>query len=107
MAREYVGVPRNEDAATATVERPHVPLGLTPETLLALQRTAGNQAVMRAVGVELRQAPPPRPMDPASGRASPENRELASEIDTVAQLPDAQIEKERHSAAYKVGSVDG
>jgi hypothetical protein len=108
MARTHAEAPRNEDAAaTATLERPQIARGLTPERVLALQRTAGNQAVMRAVTVELRQAPPPPPMPPASDRASPENRGLAAEIDTVAQLPDAQIEKERHQAAYKVGSVDG
>ncbi len=108
MARTHAGAPREEHAApTVARPRPELTLGFTPETILALQRTAGNQAVARAVSVELRQAPPPPPMPPASDRASPENRDLATEIDTVAQLPDAQIEKERHAAAYKVGSVDG
>src|SRR3954471_10648554 len=108
MARTHAGARRDGHAAPAEApRRPELTLGLTPETILALQRTAGNQAVARAVTVELRQAPPPPPMPPASERASPENRDLATEIDTVAQLPDAQIEKERHQAAYKVGSADG
>jgi hypothetical protein len=108
MARTHAEAPREEHAApTVAPRRPELTLGLTPETILALQRTAGNQAVMRAVGVELRQAPSPPPMAPASDRTSPENRDLAKEIDTVAQLPNAQLEKERHQAAYKVGSADG
>jgi hypothetical protein len=108
MARTHAGAQREELAApTATPARPELSRALTPETVIALQRTAGNQAVARAVTVELRRPPPPPPIPPASDRASPENRDLAAEIDTVAQLPDAQIEKERHSAAYKVGSVDG
>src|SRR4051812_6872948 len=108
MARTYAGARRDGHAAPAEApRRPELTLGLTPETILALQRSAGNQAVARAVTVELRQAPPPPPMPPASERASPENRDLATEIDTVAQLPDVQIEKERHQAAYKAGSVDG
>jgi hypothetical protein len=108
MARTHAEAPREEVAApTVALARPELQRGFTPEAILALQRTAGNQAVMRAVSVELRQAPAPPPMPPASDRASPENRDLAAEIDSVAQLPDAQIEKERHQAAYKVGSVDG
>lgn len=107
MARTHdAEAPRGDEAATAAPERPQIALGLAPKTILALQRSAGNQAVMRAVSVELRQAPT-RPMPPASERASPENRDLAAEIDTVAQLPDARLEKERHSAAYQVGSGDG
>ena len=50
MARTHAEAPRKEDAAaTATLERPRIARGLTPERVLALQRTAGNQAVMRAV----------------------------------------------------------
>src|SRR3954447_25531581 len=108
MARTHEGAQRTDVAAPVVgLERPALMQGFTPEAILALQRTAGNQAVARAVSVELRQAPSPPPMPPASERASPENVDLATEIDTVAQLPDAQLEKERHSAAYKAGSVDG
>ncbi len=108
MRRTYEPARRDDQAAPAPVRtRADLALALTPDAILALQRTAGNQKVLRAVTVELRKEPPPPPMPPASGRASPENRELAAEIDVVAQLPDAQLEKQRHQAAYAVGSSDG
>ncbi len=112
MGRTHEPARRDDQAAPPPVPVPvrtraELALALTPDTILALQRTAGNQKVLRAVTVELRKEPPPPPMPPASERASPENRELAAEIDTVAQLPDAQIEKQRHQAAYAVGSSDG
>jgi hypothetical protein len=97
------GVPE----APASGRGPEPIRALTPTTILALQRTAGNQAVARAVTVELRKEPPPPPIPPASERATPENRHLAAEIDDVAQLPDAQIEQRRHAAASQVGRSDG
>jgi hypothetical protein len=97
------GVPE----APASGRGPEPIRALTPTTILALQRTAGNQAVARAVTVELRKEPPPPPMPPASERATPENRHLAAEIDDVAQLPDAQIEQRRHAVASQVGRSDG
>jgi hypothetical protein len=107
MARAHTAVPRSElQVPAAAPERPALAEALTPDRLLALQRTAGNQAVTRVV-VELRQPPAPPPMPPAGDRATPENRALAAEIDTVAQLPDAQLERARNQAAYKVGSADG
>src|SRR4051812_44363712 len=109
MERAFEPAPREEPEGPA-VARPNTRsgplLGLTPETVLALQRTAGNQAVMRAVTVELRKEPPP-PMPPASERATPENRKLAEEIDTVAQLPDAKLSEQRAVAANQTGRTSG
>ena len=108
MGHTHAGAPREEHAApTVAPPRPELTLGFTPQTILALQRTAGNQAVTRAVTAELRQAPPPPPMPPASERASPENRHLAAEIDTVAQLPDAKLEDQRAVAANQTGRTSG
>src|SRR3954466_14126472 len=100
---------REEPAArrAAVPPRPALTLGFTPETVLALQRTAGNQAVMRAVTVELRKEPPPPPMPPAGARATPENRKLAEEIDSVAQLPDAKLSEQRAVAANQTGRTSG
>src|SRR3954466_6334589 len=100
---------REEPAArrAAVPPRPALALGFTPETILALQRTAGNQAVMRAVTVELRKEPPPPPMPPPSERAAPENRHLAAEIDTAAQLPDAKVSEQRAVTVNQVGRTYG
>src|SRR3954466_6087025 len=100
---------REEPAArrAAVPPRPALTLGFTPETILALQRTAGNQAVARAVTVELRKEPPPPPMPAAGERATPENRHLSEEIDTVAELPNAQIEERRAVASNQVGRTSG
>jgi hypothetical protein len=81
--------------------------GFTPDAILALQRTAGNQAVARAVSVELRQAPPRPPQPPASDRATPENRAMASEIDTVDKLDDSALDRQRAQAAKQVAATDG
>src|SRR3954468_6897182 len=110
MERAFEPAPREESEGPA-VARPNTGsgplLGLTPETVLALQRTAGNQAVMRAVTVELRKEPPPPPMPPAGERATPENRKLAEEIDTVAQLPDAKLSEQRAVTANQTGRTSG
>jgi hypothetical protein len=80
---------------------------MSPETILALQRTAGNQAVVRRVAVELRQAPP-RPKQPsASEQASPENRHLAAEIDSVDALDDKALDKQRADNAKQVAESEG
>src|SRR4051812_14969781 len=109
MESAFEPAPREEPEAPAVARpntRPGPLLGLTPETVLALQHTAGNQAVMRAVTVELRKEPPP-PMPPASERATPENRKLAEEIDTVALLPDAKLSEQRAVAANQTGRTSG
>ena len=63
MGRTHAGARREDHAApTQAPARPELTLGLNPETILALQRTAGNQAVLRAVTVELRKEPPPPPI---------------------------------------------
>src|SRR3954453_21705548 len=80
---------------------------ISPETRLARQRTAGNQAVVRRVTVELRQAPP-RPKQPsASEQASPENRHLAAEIDSVDALDDTSLDKSRAENAKQVAQTEG
>jgi hypothetical protein len=80
---------------------------LSPATILALQRTAGNQAVVRRVAVELRQAPPRPKLPPASDQASPENRHLAAEIDTVDALDDKALDKQRADNAKQVAESEG
>src|SRR4051794_21704596 len=107
MEREFEPSPREAPVAAPRSPQAGPLLGLTPATILALQRTAGNQAVARAVTVELRKEPPPPPMPPALERATPENRELATEIDTVAQLPDAKLEERRAVAANQAGRTSG
>src|SRR6185437_8163940 len=99
--------PSREDARPRPPAPAELTLGLTPKTILALQRTAGNQVVMRAVTVELRKEPPPPPMPPGGDRATPENRHLAEEIDTVAELPNAQLEERRAVASNQVGRTSG
>jgi hypothetical protein len=81
--------------------------GFTPEAILALQRTAGNQAVARAVSVELRQAPPRPPQPTASERATPENRAIAGAIDTVDTLDDTALKGQRAQAAKQVAGSEG
>ncbi|HEX6024507.1 MAG TPA: hypothetical protein VFZ00_21130 [Solirubrobacter sp.] len=98
------------EAELAKVSRPRVTPrtgGLTPATILALQRTAGNAAVARHVTVELRQAPPRPSRVPASDQASPENTGLAAQIDEVDKLDDAALEKQRAANATKVAETEG
>jgi len=80
---------------------------LTPAVILALQRTAGNQAVARRVAVELRQAPPRPKLPSASEQASPENRHLAAEIDSVDALDDTSLDKSRAENAKQVAETEG
>src|SRR4051794_24267537 len=80
---------------------------MTPAMILALQRTAGNQAVVRRVAVELRQAPPRPKLPPASEQASPENRHLAAEIDSVDALDDKGLDKARAENAKQVAETEG
>ncbi len=104
-------VERGQEAEHRPAPAPgNAPAGrrLDPATILALQRTAGNQAVARQVSVELRQAPPPQPKSPpASEQASPENRQLAAEIDTVDQLDDKAFDKQRGENAKQVAETEG
>src|SRR3954451_15768032 len=80
---------------------------MTPAMILALQRTAGNQAVVRRVTAELRQAPPRPKLPPASAQASPENRQLAADIDDVDKLDDAGLDKQRAENAKQVAETEG
>src|SRR5689334_6278459 len=80
---------------------------LSPAAILALQRTAGNQAVVRRVAVELRQAPPRPKLPSASDQASPENRHLAADIDSVDALDDKALGKERAANAMQVAETEG
>jgi len=107
MERAFEPSPRETPAVARPRERAEPLLAFTPETILALQRSAGNQAVARAVTVELRKEPPPPAMPPAGDRATPENRHLAEEIDTVAELPDAQLQERRAVASNQVGRTNG
>src|SRR5690349_3417469 len=107
MERAFEPSPRETPAVARPRERAEPLLAFTPETILALQRSAGNQAVARAVTVELRKEPPPPAMPPAGDRATPENRHLAEEIDTVAELPNAQLEERRAVASNQVGRTSG
>ena len=77
-------------------ESPVTNAGLERE-VLALQRGVGNRAFggllarrssSSSATVELRKPPPWRKADPASPRATPENRQLAAEIDTLDALGD-------------------
>src|SRR5687768_705140 len=93
--------PRQNDVQRGEEHRPPVPAEapavrrLGPAAILALQRTAGNQAVARYVTAQLRR-PPQRPkLPPASDQASPENRQLAGEIDDVDRLDDSALDKRR------------
>jgi hypothetical protein len=98
-----------EDRARAAV-LPRAPAPLRrggAEVVLSLQRTAGNQRVARAVEVELRQAPAPRAPDPALERVTPENQEMAKEIDALERLPDATVLKRRAQAAERAAAVSG
>lgn len=98
-----------EDEREATRRpEPAAPPALAPATILGLQRTVGNRAVARQVTVGLRQPPPPRPKaPPASEQASPENRELAAEIDTVDKLDDPAFDKARGENAKQVAETEG
>jgi hypothetical protein len=78
-----------------------------PEAILALQRTAGNHRVARAVTVELRHAPAPPPAGPALERATPENRGMAEEIDSVERLPDPVIVQRRTQATQRAAATTG
>src|SRR5687768_10434330 len=81
--------------------------GLSPAVILALQRTVGNQAVARRVAGGTR-TPPPRPkLPPASDQASPENRQLAADIDVADELDDAALDKRRAEAATQVAATEG
>lgn len=100
---------RAQDPDTRPAPAPR-PLGrqLGPATVLGLQRTIGNRAVARQVSVELRQAPPAQPKGPsASEQASPENRQLAAEIDTADQLEGPAFDKERAANAQQVATTHG
>ena len=94
---------RREAAPTGAPDLRH----MTPAMILALQRTAGNQAVVRRVAVELRQAPPRPKLPSASDQASPENRHLAAEIDSVDALDDKSLDKARAENAKQVAETEG
>ena len=79
--------------------------------VLALQRRVGNRAFggllarrssSSSVTVELRKPPPWRKADPASPRATPENRQLAAEIDTLDALGDDVLVTRRWQVTYKL-----
>lgn len=97
--------PAQEPHARGT--RPAVEPRLDHATILALQRTAGNRAVARQVNVELRQAPPRAQLSSASEQASPENRQLAAEIDQVDKLDDAGFDTARAANATQVAASEG
>src|SRR3712207_5457060 len=82
--------------------RPAVEPRLDHATILALQGTAANRAVARQVNVELRQAPPRDKLSSASEQASPENRQLAADIDQVDKLDDAAFDTARAANATQV-----
>jgi hypothetical protein len=75
---------------------------LSPQVVLALQRTAGNQAVARRVATAEPEAPAH-----ASDMASPENRHLAADIDETDKLDDAALEKQHAQNAHDVAATDG
>ena len=103
VGRERETDPRAVLAPTASPGLRH----LSPATILALQRTAGNQAVARRVGTELRSAPRRPKPPPASAQASPENRELAADIDHVDTLDDAAFDQRRAENATRVAETEG
>ena len=79
--------------------------------VLALQRGVGNRAFggllarrssSSSATVELRKPPPWRKADPASPRATPENRQLAAEIDTLDALGDDVLVTRRWQVTYKL-----
>jgi hypothetical protein len=74
-----------------------------------LQRGAGNRASARLlrkepgpVTVELRTPPPLVKPAPATERATPENRDLAQEIDRIDKLSDADLVKQRTEVTLKL-----
>ena len=97
---------RQRPTAPARAQATAHPLG-DPATILGLQRTVGNRAVARRVSVELRQAPARPELPSASEQASPENRGLASEIDTVAPLDDKAFDQQRGENAKRVAETEG
>lgn len=103
-------VARPERGPRETPAGPGQEAGRPRADVLALQRRAGNRAVGAwlarrtpdPVTVELRRPPPWQKPDPASLRATPENRELAAEIDALDALGDDELITRRREVTGKL-----